>query len=627
MKNYKIHAYLLKFKNKNIGVMILLFGFTFILHEIWNLFIKNPWVMGDEVAVMATGAYFAGYDWKSVLQYAGEEGVAYFHNGGLGVLFAPLFMLIKNRPYLLYQAILSLCSLFHSIPVMISYRIMQKYFKIKNKVFCAMISISASFFVAWHSTNAINESGLILCTWIIIYLIVILNDTTSVIKKRILNILLALVLGYTYTVHTRALVFVLSVIFMVILYQIIYKKRLIIYKLFIPCVGIAFYLASKFNGYVLEKVFLSGKDIFIYNTGQSTSISVLVGLKELFLDAKWQGFFDIFLSNLLGTGIISLGLFFIVFSILIKVSVKELGSRISHKPINSEDNSQIYLLIGWILYICYFGITVLYSIHALENAVIAIDGAECTRSYYYLRYPGAFIGPLITMAGVTIYKFEDIRNWKIIGASVAGFVGTLIYNAVSIVSRIAEKGDSQFDFSHYFAPFYFGKYKQEVLSTHFYIAMVVVGVLILLLLVLIHYKKNIIISILLMLFMVYQYSYNAYNFDRYSAEYISNYTYRVAELFYDNVNLSKEVSTIYWPMKACWEAPYLAQFLIPEVEIIKEMPKNKSNFTVVLSYQAEKSDIEGTCYWSQLDEDIYIYARGKDKLELEHAGVQFSLLE
>ena len=627
MKMNRIHVCLLKFKNKNTWIMIVLLGITFLLHEIWNLFIKNPWVMGDEVAVMATGAYFAGYDWKSVLQYAGEEGVAYFHNGGLGILFTPLFMLIKNRPYFLYQAIISLCSLFHSIPVMISYSIMHKNFKIQNKVFCALISISASFFVSWHSTNAINESGLILCTWIIIYMIVILADSISVAKRRFINILLAFVLGYTYTVHTRALIFVLSVIFIAILYQIFYQKSLIIFKIFVPCIGIAFYLAAKFNSFVLDNVFLSGNDVFIYNTGQSTSISVLMGLKELFTEAKWQGFFDIFVSNLLGTGVISLGLFFIVFFILIKVSIKEIGQRGIRKQCILNEDSHKYLLIGWIIYICYFGITLLYSIHTLENAVVAIDGGECTRSLFYLRYPGAFIGPLIMLAGVNIYKFEEIRDWKIIGASVVGMVGCLIYTSISIVSRIVDKGDSQFDFSHYFSPFYFGKYGQEVLSIHFYISMGVISVILLTLLVLIRYKKNVIISILLMGFMVYQYSYNAYNFDKNNAEYISNYAYRVAELFYDNENLSNEISILYWPMKECWEAPYLAQFLVPEVEVKKEIPEEKSNFTVVLSYKADKSIFGKNCYWAQLDEYTYIYAKGKDKYALERAGVQFTLLE
>lgn len=610
---------------KRIIIMLVCFCLTFLVRVILNLNIKNPWAMGDELGVMATGAYFAGYDWRQVLQLLNSDGGgANFYNGGFGIFLTPLFCLIKGRPYFLYQAILCVCALMQSLVVLISYQIMTKCFNIKNYYFCGAISVASSFFSVSRATNAMNESALILCTWGIIYLIMLLVQENSNKRVTIYSILLALILGYSYTIHTRTIVLIFSVIVAILFISFLNKKSLVRLSVFFLCLVGALLAAMKFNTFVLENVFVINDESQVLNTGQTATISVFEGIKLFFKGGQWQAFGDVFLGNLFGLNLITINIFFVVFFVWLRSFWTNIYQVVFKKnsPIIRKDDG--FIMLGLVVYICAFGMVFLYSIHVLANSIVAIQSESCTRSFFYLRYPGAFCGPIILMAGIIIWNCRT-KIWKeIIALCIAGIL-CFSYVCVSILPRISEHGDAQFDYYHFFAPFYLGKFADEVLSNKIYIAFSITIILFILGIVLYIKRKRILLAIFCMSVFVYQYGYLAINYDAPQAEKINKYVYYVSETYYWNPDLKDKINTLYWPIIAgSWEAPYVAQYYMPELTVIKEVPQNVENFTMIAATLVDSNILQQEqCYWAQLDDYTYLYVKGKDKEVWEDLGIVF----
>lgn len=626
MSRVRISEWRKNIKDKHI--MTFLLPFSFILHQVWNFYIKNPWAMGDELGVMSIAAHFSGYDWRGVLQSIGAENNVNFYGGGFGILFTPLFILIKERPYVLYQAILCICSLFQSVSVIISYHIMNKRFKIENRLFCVLISIGASFFVVSRATNAMNENALILCSWIVTYFIIELSYSISDSKRRLFSLLLAIIFGYAYTTHTRALIFVASAILAMVIYELLFSKRLVIYKIFIPSLVTTFYLVSKFNTLILERMFLLDKSANVYNTGETAMISVFAGAVQFFSEWQWRALGDIFLTNVLGLSVVTINLFLIIFFIWGVVLFKCIRMRIKKQTEEISNDTKMYVILGMVVYLCSFGMLLLYSIHGLGNAIEAIDTGTCTRSHFYLRYPGAFLGPIITMGGIVIWKLKGVEKWKEAVAAILCAMLCHIYTSFSVIPRIAEQGDKQFDFYHYFAPFYAGRYGQEVLAYHFYIMTATILILTIVLFLLIKSKKKVFSACFIMIIIIYQYVYLSYEFDKNQAAEIYNYTYATSEMFYRNKTLYEDIDTIYWPLiGGRWESPYVIQYFLPTVTIKKEIPKQHNDFIMITSKYVGQDVIGKGCYWTILDENTYLYAKGKDVDLLEKIGIEFLEVE
>ncbi len=596
-----------KFWKKEWFIQISIFLGVFFVHQIINLTIVSPWAMGDELGTLASGAYFAGYDWRSVMQSPSNYGSGVnYYGGGFGVIFTPLFLLIRNRPYFLYQCILSVCAVLQSIPAVLSYRMLKSHFGIENLKCRIFIAISSSFFVMSRATNAMNESMLIFCVWVVCYLFLAFTHKKGYergLYKYCVGI--GIILAYTYTVHTRSIIFIATVVLLMVITCVI-EKHYKVLGLFLVSFSCFILLAKIFNSYILEKVFLQSSSAPVYNTADAAASSVVGQLIQLFFDKQWHAWGDIFITNVFGFLTVSLLMFGIATIIWIKKVIKI--CRLKEKV-------DAFFFIGFLSLIPTWGMLGLYSVHGLGNTIEAINEGICTRAHFYLRYAGAFIGPITVLVGVIIWK-QMLKINEVICSILVYIIGGG-YIVWSILPRLEGRNDQQMDFFHFFSPFngmkygtFFHKENFEVLClTMFFILAVFSGLW--------KYKKKIMLAFLFSLIVLYQYVYIALEYDRVSAKDLHDKTWSAIELLSNNEKIQKEITTLYLPLiSGRWETPYVLQYYLPDVEIIKEIPEDKEKI-VMLVYKELQSQYLGETefYFTTLNGGIYLYV-SEDILEV-----------
>ena len=610
-------------KRKNILCQILCLFTVFIMHELVNIFMYTPWSMGDELGVLATGATFAGMDWSSVFKVMSDTfSEVNYYGGGFGIIFTPLFVLFKTRPFLLYQTILAICAGLQSASAFFSYRILVKY-GVKNRIYAFCISIAASFFVTSRATNAMNENMLILCTWLVVYLLTILFDENlKYVTRGVYSVILSFVICYSYTVHSRSLVIAIAIVLVIIIGNGVFNKKIVALIPFFSGMFIFYWAANIFNELIISWVFKVTEATIVYNTGATAATSIIDQFVGLFRDGQWRAFGDIFLTNILGMTIVTAMMILLAFSMWFRLGIKTVNSKVKKREI-SKENIELVLL-GVFIFSSVCLMIGLYSIQGLGNTVLALNEKNCTRSHFYLRYPGAFCGSFVTLLGIFIWK--KVCNWKDIIFAILCTALTSAYTLWSIGGSRGENGDPQFDFYHFFSPFCLNTYGEQTNGLDFVTAIIVTVLIGSIITIFIIKQKISFSAILIGIFFVYQYFYLGFNFDVPSSKELHYSIISSVSLFQENDELRDDIEKIYVPLiSGRWEISYVLQYYLPETEVIRDMPDNKERNVVLITFSQiwDNEDFEDY-EWCQLEDGSYLYVKGDAYIqEFEKYGLHF----
>lgn len=595
-------------------VQLLLFLVVFLIQQGINSRILTPWAMGDEMGSLASGAYFAGYDWRSALQSPSTYGSGVnFYGGGFGILLTPLFVMIKNRPYLIYQCILMVCALFKAIIAVISYRILRYNFKIEKNAYCVVFAVASSFFVMSRATNAMNENMLVLGVWIALYLfLAMIRELGNTFKSGGYALLIGAVSAYLYTVHTRSLIFIATVVFLMIIVCLVQKR----YKelgVFLVSTSFLLFMASKFNDFIIAKVFLQNSSETIYNTANGAANSVLSQFVEIFKTNHWQALGDILLTNIFGFLSVSILIFGIVTIIWLSKTIRVCMQK---------EKMSTFFYVGFLSLIPTWGMLFLYSIHGLANTVEALYMNMCTRAHFYLRYAGAFIGPVMILFAVVLWEY--VISKRVLATSYAAFLLGAVYITWSILPRLQNRNDQQMDFFHFFAPFNGMKYGDFFQPKDFFVFFCAITFLYIVLIIMLKYKKKLLIAAMVCGIVVYQYAYIALRFDAVTSRDLHDKTWPVVELF-SNEEVRTEISTLYLPLiSGRWETPYVLQYYLPDKKIVKEIPSGDSNIVMLVFSELDKEDLIGRkIYFTKLSGGMYLYVSQDVLLLFEKQGLGF----
>lgn len=394
-------------KNKNYFITF----FIAFLPRVILCLLSSPFkVRADEYGMIASTAYFAGYDWSTV-----TSNTAYY-GFGLSIWFLPLFHLIKN-PVWIYRGMLLIQSVVQSLAAPIAYHISGKYLKIQNRKYCFMMAIVAGFFMVTRSNVLMNETGLILCAWLIAWILMALSDQSCSGKRQIAGtVCLALVLSYSLTLHTRAITFWIAFVCVLVLFYINKRKWLVSLPVFVITGGCGFGLAKLLIKYVQNKVW---KPNSIY--GLANADLEVLGLKDLLLNPKnWLALFNTIIGQINTFTVISGGLLLVGFVILCYFLLQNISGKVwksyEKNPALIKENEG-YLLLYYS--IC-MAITICGQCFSswIPNVVKAMEGGFDNANYYlkvfsYIRYAGPYIGPimLITLA-VILDGVKEKKVWK-----------------------------------------------------------------------------------------------------------------------------------------------------------------------------------------------------------------------
>ena len=137
----------------------------------------------DELGAMYLASFLAGNRWQYVMTHP-----ANYYGSFLTPFLYPFFILIKD-PIILYQCLLGVGAFLRTIPVVLCFYMLVNYYHIKNTKLVVLISAASCFFTATRATNIDNEPGLILCCWLIVFLIISLQMSPK--KRELKSIFLA----------------------------------------------------------------------------------------------------------------------------------------------------------------------------------------------------------------------------------------------------------------------------------------------------------------------------------------------------------------------------------------------------------------------------------------------------
>ena len=150
--------------------------------------------MGSET----TEIRLIGLDWSGVME-------SYRYYGfGLTVFFAPLLRMIED-PVILYRIMVAVMAVVQALTAPVCFYIMKRFFRDAEESFVCLASVACSYFVTLRAVYIYNESMFILLNWIVVLLLLCLNENVDRKKeKRILTVFLILALIYSMTIHSRA---------------------------------------------------------------------------------------------------------------------------------------------------------------------------------------------------------------------------------------------------------------------------------------------------------------------------------------------------------------------------------------------------------------------------------------
>ncbi len=384
---------------------IMVFVSIFIIKSIFNCFLSTlVQISGaDEFGTIAGASYFAGLDWSDVVSHVSYYGFGY------SMFMAPIFWITDN-PVIIFQFMIAFNTICLGISGIIAYNIIKGIFKIDNEVYAALTAFaSAMYFGSVLNANAVyNESMLVLVGWIMVYILLIMQERRDANKSTfLLTIVLSIVMVYSLLVHTRALyLWGAAVIFM--LTYLIIKRKLLANPIVMGAICVAGYFASKF---IIEKVqtvlWLVGED----KSGLNNSVESLGGyfsnIHYLFTIHGLKGFLYTIFGQIYGMITISGGLYAFFIAIILFVICKILYRFVKRETIHLNEK---LLTLGMFILSFLGAALILTALGISDRTAETVASGQGSKWYLYARYWGMVGGLMIMFTLVFLYdKFNTIK--------------------------------------------------------------------------------------------------------------------------------------------------------------------------------------------------------------------------
>jgi hypothetical protein len=608
-------------KSKMQFLPLLAFGIAILLHVIWIDLLVLPSSAPDELASMSSAAYLAGYDWSQILSSQNS-----YYGYGSAWFLAPVFMFVKN-PITVYYIMRLVGGVIASIPTLLAYKILTKHFHVTNIPFVFVGSIVCSLFALNTSHSFTNEPMLFLFTWLVFYTIILLQTANSEKQKRGYSILAAIVLAYTLTLHTRAILFYILFAIVVVLFA-VYTKKILIDPLdfiFASVMGIG--LISNFTNQVQKNIF--GQNGVLHNSISDLSSQAYSAIPSIVnhygIRNSAKGFLDLFASNSLGIIVFSAGLLIVAcWQFLFQwhdITVK----RIKEKSTNFSQN--IFFPVAY----CMFGLVLSIAAHCVLNiyhgAYLNAEGniPGDGRFFFYLRYYIYFSAPALLFLMVTIFQnWQQKQLKRVFIYSLITIIFFFVYFICRFVYFSTQHSVKAFDVATLFSSLTFNVSVESFRFTHYIIAIFIVIVIFISIFLLIKHRRPVIALLIVGALMFYQNSFEMLVFRKPFSNDFYTYSNAIYELYCENPELKETVDQWYVNSNETYRLCAVVQLLLPDMKIYNGYPQftqNEENFAILSDSQLFL-DYYGDIYTGKLDDYAILYVKGQKYIEaFEDSGV------
>lgn len=445
--------------------LIIIFLFCFLSHECINFVMKTLASVPTEMALLSWAEYIAGHDWSELLSNTDYFGVGFY------VICYPFVALIKDR-YILHQVILAFVCILETIPSILCYKILRKDFNIEDKVYCFIVAIAISFFDVVYTVTALNEHPLKIILWIIVYMVLRIIGTDKKSKKIIYTVIISVLLCYSLTIHSRAILTVMAFVFVVAAYFIIYKKWLVQPVAFILTIAPLYIGSKKLVKYVVSFLWRTSDSSGLRNSDGAAG-KTLGMIKYLFQENGIRGFVNTISAQLFSGNVYSFGvlnIMLIVFFIILFLALKYRKDESKHTEINRK---VFFVFVFLMTAAC---ITVVAdAFYTLLGATILIGRGQGAKFYFFLRYFFYYLSPVLcVLAGMYYYMKDCTLTRKIIKIAERIFELDALYVLISIMPTAWGTNSPKLDALYYMAPFSGRKYGTYMSKFDFYIAVFVI---------------------------------------------------------------------------------------------------------------------------------------------------------
>lgn len=378
----------------------------------------------DELGTLAGAALMAGFDWSDLISETAYYGF------GASIILTPLFYIFSD-PIIIYKVMIGIWGIIQSFVGLIAWHLSKKFFSINNDKILMLLSVIASYSVVTRNTALFNETPLILVTWLLVWCLLALNESGNTKKKYFVSVIFMLLLSYSLTLHTRALIFWIAALVIGLFYFCVKRRTLFSTRIFL-LLGSLGYIGTKSLIKYMQKIIWTGEaGAGLANTRIGTSGLAIIAFPE-----SWQAWMNIVIGQLntfaLVSGtIIILGLVWIV---------REGIYIVKNKFVVSDDKIPYLCILGFAT-CCMLG-TVLgqsisewlgYAVEAMKNGMD--NQAYGLKVFTYIRYAGPYLGVIVW--GIIIYAIKNRREiLKLRGIVIVTCIIVNIYWIICIVPYI-----------------------------------------------------------------------------------------------------------------------------------------------------------------------------------------------
>lgn len=578
-------------RKKNNGILFV-FILSFLLHLIPIFIIKTPTSGPDEVISLSSAAQIAGFDWSYLIT---KFGVRY--GCGSAWFLTPLFWIISDGQ-VIYNLARVMLAVLLALQAVICWKILNEIFELDNQFEMGMISLTGSFFSNVTADIFCNEAMLTLSTWLFIYFLLKGYKCGKHLK---FSIAIVCIFAYCCICHTRALIYLPSILIVAIYLSIKNKKLFMDYRAIIVGVGLCYIaqLINKIVGLELYNNKQAIREISAISEKQSGSLGLV---NNFYLTVKEFGVWET-IKGILCVSVTNVYALLIFTGFGFAVAVMSFMFFFKKKEKDYND-----LLVSIISLFCIIGLCtsilamgVIHCWHGINLAQgnLYSDG----RFFFYLRYYINFLPPMVIPIYLCMRKFSTKK--LITGAAIFSIALYILFETV-FSRMLVMKGIEQFDVGKLFEAFSINNVISY--SVAFKICLLVNVILII---VCKDSKRSYIYFGIVFLMIFYQQMYQCIFFRGSISKTTQEYTDSFVEYCNDKElrNYFDDFGKIYVASSKMYRPEYYIQLIVPEVQVrrFEENAEDMDEEKIVLSNERLDSLDGDGCYCINLDENEFIY--------------------
>lgn len=579
----------------------------------------------DEFGTIASAAFFSGLDWSAIV-----SANCPYYGFGYSTLFFWLFKLSGNSQFLHISMSFMNTLLLCGVGIM-SYVIMRRHFKIKDKRLSFMAALaSAVFFDSLVYANLIiNETMLIFIIWLVMLIILEINISKGIFRKMVLNAALGIICAYSLMVHTRSIIIICAVIVTGVMMFIFSKKSPINFFVFIPVLAGGYFLSNSIVEMVQEKLWLAGDGKVLVNSTGSVMTS-LSYITRLFEPGGLSGFIYAVIGQLymlftLSGGVLAVGcvtgIVLFVYGFRQKKHQKKIKAKDKNKTRRkndayqeSEDFRPFGIAVSFIFsaLLATLVLNVVSALRLTPDIIMGTGNPGSQKWFVYVRYNALFCSPVVMMVFAFANRYRDrikkVLNWAVVlfaavNAVFFGFVAKYLIGVSSLRS-------GEF---YFLLPLGRMKLGEEITMACFIYMTAAAAVIFALIYLFMRADMGWIAALVFIILNIYIFGYISVNVHESNAEVTRSYAdgyetvinrledfYDVPQIYLDRSN----GGALY---------AFSCQFALSRYEILEGIPQEASGEAIVLSAKENDSAFNMSLYNRyQLAENQFMYVMGSE---------------